>query len=653
MNFRIKKLDIFIARQFGLLFAGTFFICQFVLMMQFLWRYIDDLIGKGISLDIMAQFFWYMALMMVPQALPLAILLSSLITFGNLGESSELTAIKAAGISLMQSFRSLIVITSLICVTSFVFQNNIGPTANMKLAQLFLSMKQKSPELEIPEGVFYDGIPNCNIYVQKKNLKTGKLYGIMVYRMTASYEDAAIILADSGMIQSTAEKKHLLLSLWSGEWFENMQSQELAGSASVPYRRESFISKRIYLDFDADFSLTDASSLSGNARGKSLKEIVNSIDSLNGTYDSIGRVSYNQARTFYFANVHLPKKDSLVAVKHGMSKSFDIDKVFGKAPAEQKRMAVSSALGKVQSAVNDLDFRSMMTKDNERTVREHQIEVQNKFMLALQCLLFFFIGAPLGAIIRKGGLGVPVIVSVLVFIVFYIIDNSSYQMARKGMWAVWMGRTLAPVVMTPLAVFITYKACNDSMVFNADAWRGMFRRLLGLRTKRSIQGKEVIINEPNYAEDHDKLLIINKDVVAYSKVHKLVAPPNVIKVFFKYHPDHEIERVNEELEGVIKDLSNTRDPYVLQQINQYPILTLKAHTRPFECKWLNILSALVVPLGMFFYFRMWRFRLRLLRDLKQIRFTDTNIINHIERKQRLAAELAHQHENEAQGSEKE
>lgn len=646
MNFRIKKLDIFIARQFGLLFAGTFFICQFVLMMQFLWRYIDDLIGKGISLDIMAQFFWYMALMMVPQALPLAILLSSLITFGNLGESSELTAIKAAGISLMQSFRSLIVITSLICVVSFVFQNNIGPTANMKLAQLFLSMKQKSPELEIPEGVFYDGIPNCNIYVQKKNLKTGKLYGIMVYRMTASYEDAAIILADSGMIQSTAEKKHLLLSLWSGEWFENMQSQELAGSASVPYRRESFISKRIYLDFDADFNLTDASSLSNNARGKSLKQIVHSIDSLNEAYDSLGRISYHQARTFYFANVRLSKKDSLLAIKRGLSKSYDIDKIFAKTPAEQKRMAVSSALSKVQSAVNDLDFRSMMTSNSERTVREHQIEAQNKFTLALQCLLFFFIGAPLGAIIRKGGLGVPVIVSVFVFIVFYIIDNSSYQMARKGMWAVWMGRTLAPIVMTPLAVFITYKACNDSVVFNADAWRDIFRRMLGLRTKRSIQGKEVIISEPDYVVDHDKLLLINKDVINYSKAHKLMSLPNVIKVFFKYHPDHEIERVNDELEAVIKDLANTRDPYILQQINQYPVLMLKAHTRPFERKWLNIISALIVPLGMFFYFRMWRFRLRLLRDLKQIRFIDTNIINHIERKQRLAAELANRSASE-------
>ena len=193
---RIKKLDIFIAKQFGLLFVGTFFICQFVLMMQFLWRYVDELIGKGLSMEVLAQFFWYMGLMLMPQAFPLAILLSSLITFGNLGESSELTAIKAAGISLMQAFRSLIVVVGLICCGSFYFQNVIGPDANKSFAQLLLSMKQKSPELEIPEGVFYDGIPNSNLYVQKKDLKTGKLYGIMIYRMNGGYEDAAIILAD-------------------------------------------------------------------------------------------------------------------------------------------------------------------------------------------------------------------------------------------------------------------------------------------------------------------------------------------------------------------------------------------------------------------------------------------------------------------------
>ena len=293
---RIKKLDIFIAKQFGLLFVGTFFICQFVLMMQFLWRYVEELIGKGLSMEIMAKFFWYMALMLVPQALPLAILLSSLITFGNLGESSELTAIKAAGISLMQAFRSLIVITLIICGISFVFQNNIGPEANNRIGQLLLSMKQKSPELEIPEGIFYDGIPNCNLYVQHKDLKTGKLYGIMIYRMTGSYEDQAIILADSGMLQATAEKKHLILTLWSGEWFENMQNDAFGNSAAVPYRRETFTGKKIVLDFDGGFNLADASALSNDARGKSLDRIYRDKDSLEQSYDSVGRQYYADAR---------------------------------------------------------------------------------------------------------------------------------------------------------------------------------------------------------------------------------------------------------------------------------------------------------------------------------------------------------------------
>ena len=225
--FRIKKLDIFIIKQFGLLFAGTFFICQFVLMMQFLWRYVDELIGKGLTLDVLAQFFWYMGLMLIPQALPLAILLSSLIAFGNLGETSELTAIKAAGISLMQAMRSLIVVVLCIAGLSYFFQDVVGPEANRSFGRLLLAMKQTSPELEIPEGIFYDGLPSTNLYVQRKDLESGHLYGIMIYRRTGSYEDQAIILADSGILQSTAEKKHLLLTLWNGEWFENMRTQDI------------------------------------------------------------------------------------------------------------------------------------------------------------------------------------------------------------------------------------------------------------------------------------------------------------------------------------------------------------------------------------------------------------------------------------------
>lgn len=631
MNLRIKKLDIFILRQFGLLFVGTFFICQFVLMMQFLWRYVDELIGKGLSLEVMAQFFWYMGLMLVPQALPLAILLSSLITFGNLGESSELTAIKAAGISLMQTFRSLIVVTIVICLCSFYFQNNIGPQANMKLTQLLVSMKQKSPELEIPEGVFYDGIPNCNIYVQKKDMKTGHLYGIMIYRMTQSYEDAAIILADSGMLQSTADKKHLLLSLWQGEWFENMQSQQFAGSAAVPYRRETFIAKQIILDFDAGFNMADAAMLSNNAKGKSLDQINHAIDSITHVNDSLGSVFYDEAKRSYYAMPHLSKADSARAVKRGRTPAYNIDKRWERLKVDQKRQIITDALGNVQNQVSELDFKSMLTKDNEWIIRMHYIEAINKFTLAFQCLIFFFIGASLGAIIRKGGLGVPVIVSVLVFIVYYILDNSGYRMARIGDWSVWFGKLLAPATLTPVAIFVTYKAYNDSMVFNADLWVSMFRRLLGLRAKRHIAAKEVIITQPHYEQACATLRDISYDITAYAEKHNLISPPNIINVFFRYQPDHEIARINALLEQTIDDLANTRDMQVLHLINQYPILSVKAHTRPFERKWLNILMAIVAPLGLFLYIRMWRYRLRLLRDLRAIRENTQRLTSYIEK----------------------
>jgi len=628
--FRIRKLDIFISKQFGLLFVGTFFICQFVLMMQFLWRYVDELIGKGLSLEILAKFFWYMGLMLVPQALPLAILLSSLITFGNLGESSELTAIKAAGISLMQSFRSLIFITICIMLGSIYFQNVIGPKANMSFTQLLISMKQKSPELEIPEGVFYDGIPNTNLYVQKKDLRTGMLYGIMIYRMTGSYEDAAIILADSGMMQSTAEKKHLLLTLHSGEWFENMRSQELVSSASVPYRRETFSTKRIVLDFDSGFSLTDASDLRNNAQGKSWAQIMHDVDSMNVEADSLARANYATALRMYFHVLDtISKKDSIKAVKTAATKAINIDTLFNRLDNSRKQMAVSQAMSSVSGVTNDLEFKAMLSHDTEARIRMHRIEAIGKFTLALSCLIFFFIGAPLGAIIRKGGLGVPVIISVLVFIIFYIFDNTGYRMARLGAWPIWFGKGIATAVLTPVAIFFTYKANKDSVVFNMDAYRTLFTKLLGLRLKRHITGKEVIIEDPDYLKDATDLQRLSEEVTTYAHAHKLMLPPNIIKVFFKYEPDHEIERISEEMETVIEDLGNTKDKHIISMLNHYPVVSTKAHTRPFERRWMNILAFILIPIGAFLYIRMWSFRLRLLRDLRTIKQTNANIVNRI------------------------
>ena len=624
--FRIKKLDIFITKQFGLLFIGTFFICQFVLMMQFLWRYVDELIGKGLSLDIMAQFLWYMGLMLLPQALPLAILLSSLIAFGNMGESSELTAIKAAGISLMQAFRPLIVIVVMITGVSYFFQDVIGPKANLSFYQLFLSMKQKSPELEIPEGVFYDGIAGSNIYVQKKDLTTGMLYGIMIYRQTGSYEDQAIILADSGMIQSTAEKKHLLLNLYSGEWFENMRSQDLGSTANIPYRRETFVTKRILYNFDRGFNLADLNDISGSASAKSLNKIMHDIDSIKEFNDSVGLAYYRESKSYHLRLPNVNKEDSVKVLKEVASEDVCFDSLYARLKTSKKQEAVRGALSQVQSTMSDMEMKGDYAKSLHRYYRSHQIEAIKKFTLSLTCIIFFFIGAPLGAIIRKGGLGVPVIISVLVFIIYYIIDNTGYRMAREDQWTVPFGMLISSTVLTPVAAFFTYKANKDSVVFNIDLDKTIVMRVLGLRMKRHIYRKEVIIEDPKYALDAEKLKNVNEEIESYSETRKLLRWPNPINVFFHAGDDQQMETINEKLEETIEDLSYTRDKLILTELNNYPIIATHAHTRPFRHKWLNIATGLILPLGIFFYFRMLRFRLRLYKDLRTIRHTSEQII---------------------------
>jgi lipopolysaccharide export system permease protein len=627
--FRIKKLDIFIAKQFGLLFLAAFVICQFVLMMQFLWRYVDELIGKGLSVDVLAQFFWYMGIMLMPQAFPLAILLSSLITFGNLGESSELTAIKAAGISLRQAMRSLTVITITIACISFYFQEVIGPKAFVSFQQLLISMQQKNPEVEIPEGIFYDGIPGSNLYVQKKDLERGVLYGIMIYRMNGNYEDAAVILADSGRIQATAEKKHLLLTLYSGEWFENMRQSGMGVNANVPYRRETFGTKKILLDFDGGFNLTEMGGISADARSKGLSRIVHDLDSIREFNDSVGHQNYREAAQITYARAILNKDDSTKIEKAVAGRSAMFDSLYHKLTAEEKQQVLTQASNEVQMTLTNLDYKAEYSYWLNREERMHMMEAINKFTLSLSCIIFFFIGAPLGAIIRKGGLGVPVIISVIVFIIFYILDNTGMRMARIDEWTVWFGKLLGTAVLSPIAIFFTYKANKDSTVFNIDIYRNIIMQLLGLRTKRSIMKKEVIIDDPKYQEDSNKLASISEETSRYMEAHNLLRWPNPIEVFFRPGIDEDIATLNDELEATIEDLSYTRDKRIIMLLNRYPIIATHAHTRPFQRKWLNVITGLFLPTGIFFYVRIIRFRFRLYKDLQHIQRTNTKLIARI------------------------
>ena len=608
-----------------MLFLGTFFICLFIFMMQFLWKYVDELVGKGLEMEVLVQFFFYSAVSLVPASLPLAVLLASLITFGNFGERYELLAMKAAGISLLKIMRPLIVFIAFVCGISFYFQNVIGPKAEVKLWTLLISMKQKSPELDIPEGVFYDAIDGYNLYVKKKNRETGVLYNVMIYNFSDGFENAHIIVADSGKLEMTADKKHLFLHLYHGERFENLKAQSMSAE-NVPYRRETFREKHTIIEFNSDFSMVDASIMSNQSRSKDMKKLQASVDSMTAISDSVGRSYYREVNNIgtYRLTPSLTKQDTVKMLAEGHG-GYNVDSLFQSSTLMQKQRIISSASSTVGNLANDWNFKSFNIKQNDQDIRKHQTEWHNKITLSLACLIFFFIGAPLGGIIRKGGLGMPVIASVLIFIIYYIINNTGYKMARDGNWVVWMGMWTSTAVLAPLGAFLTYKSNNDSVVLNADAYVDWFKKVAGIRSVRHMFRKEVIIVDPDYERIVGDLEKLSADCQAYAQKKKLTKAPNYFTLWMVNKNDHEIEQLNDRMEALVDELSNTRSIVLLNQLNNFPLIPVHAHVRPFDIYWLNILAGLFVPVGLFFYFRIWAFRIRLQKDIDKIIKTSEEI----------------------------
>ncbi|WP_294534691.1 LptF/LptG family permease [uncultured Bacteroides sp.] len=621
---RIKKLDIFIVKSFLMLFIGTFFICLFIFMMQFLWRYVDELVGKGLEMSVLAQFFFYSALTLVPVSLPLAVLLASLITFGNFGERYELLAMKAAGISLLKIMRPLIVFVCGVVGVSFYFQNVVGPIATAKLGTLVLSMKQKSPELDIPEGVFYSEIQDYNLKVARKDRKTGMLYDVLIYDLKEGFDKARVIYADSGRLEMTADKQHLWLHLYSGDLFENLKAQSMK-SQNVPYRRESFREKHTLIEFDSDFNMADESIMSNSSGAKDMKMLQTSIDSMRVVGDSIGRQYYREMADGNFRAPYGLSKEDTVKIRKADLLAYNVDSLYQMASLSQKQKVISSAVSRAEGTSSDLTFKSYTMERNDYSIRKHRTEWHKKITISLSCLLFFFIGAPLGGIIRKGGLGMPVIVSVLVFIIYYIIDNTGYKMARDGKWIVWMGMWTSSAVLAPLGFFLTYKSNKDSVVLNADAYINWFKKIVGIRSVRHLFKKEVIIHDPDYTRIPGDLERLSASCRAYMEQNRLRKAPNYLKLWMADEKDDDVVAINDAMEALIEEMSNTKSPSLVGVLNNYPVIPVTAHTRPFRIHWLNILAGLFIPVGLFFYVRIWIFRIRLAKDMDRIIKTNEQV----------------------------
>lgn len=558
------------------LFAMTFFIVLFIVMMQFLWRFIDDLTGKGLEMSTIAELFFYAALSMVPMALPLAVLLASLMTFGNLGEKFELTAMKASGVSLIKVMRPLIILMILISIGAFFFQNNVLPIAQTKMWTLLYSARQKSPEMEIPEKAFYSQIPGISVYVERKDQLSGMLRDVMIYDMREGADKTRIIVADSGRISLTSDKTHLLLNLYTGEQFENLTAQT-AGirSNNMPYRRESFSNKDIVMPFDANFNRLDESAMRNQYVGKNISELNATIDSVQHRVDSInaayGDVFKREAHFGIYAKdvvnpttgqteVVMPTAD----IKHVI----DIDSVLNGTAGVSRMTILQQGLNRAQRIYQEYQFKALDVEDDMKTIRRHGIELQKKFTLSFAVIIFFFIGAPLGAIIRKGGFGMPLVISVFLFIIYYIIDNTGYKLARDGRLDVVSGMWLSSVILLPLGVFLTYKALHDSSVFNLDAYKAFFMRLVGKYPKRTLEVKEFTIDEVDTVRAEELLGDFMQHLKILGNIY--YAAPLPMRFLVKLKNRKRMSALQLTLEELVSYLSNSKSHQVIYDLNKYP-----------------------------------------------------------------------------------
>ncbi len=475
--FGIKKIDIYVIKSFVTYFVMTLFICILILLMQFMWKHLDDLIGKGIGLDVLLEFFGYAVLETVPMALPLAILLASLMTFGNLGEYFELTAMKSAGISLFRIMRGLILFILVISIGAFFFSNNVLPMSKVKLWTLILSLREKSPEFDIPEGEFYSGIGGYNLYVQEKDSRRKLLKKIMIYDFTKGYENVSITLADSGKVAFTADNKYLKLSLYNGENFENIQKGDRRNKNNIPYRRETFASKKVLIGFDTEFNRFDESVLKNEYVSKNLSQLAASIDSLQTIVEKRARGQAKElidkqpfAGSYFAFNTKDNAELKVLRELRDSTKNYQLDAIFLSLTQAEMEETLMSTKREAQSVKDMIDYNKMMYEEPAYNKRKHQAQWHRKLTLSIACLIFFFIGAPLGAIVRKGGLGFPVVLSVILFVIYYIVDTTGYKMAREGFWQVYQGMWLSSVVLFGIGAFLTWKAVTDASLFRSEAY---------------------------------------------------------------------------------------------------------------------------------------------------------------------------------------
>ncbi len=625
-----KIVDKYILRTFIPLFVMSFAVCWFIVVMQFLWRYIDELVGKGLSGFMLLKIIFYAALSFIPMSLPLGILLASLMTLGNLGERLELLALKASGIRLYRIIRPIMLLVLAMACGLFYFQNDLMIRAQVRMWTLVITAKYAAPEMEITPGVFYTGIPGYSLYAKDRDAGTGLMHRMMVYDMSRGYLNPRIIRADSGRLVMDKSKKFLVLKLYQGQSFENIQTQSYNTSTdAVPYMLPHFDYSETFIPFDANIKMQDEGELSSMYVGKNLHQLQRSIDSIRPILDST-RLSYAQVvgaslMESHYGTSSYAYQDSATRAQEQVrlahleqqtrhSKAEDASLTF---TPQDSLQAISMARDKADRVKEEASLYIDTDDAQFYQFRTLHQEWHRKFTFPVSCLIFALIGSSLGAIVRRGGIGMPIIISIFFFVVYFIIDSFGTNMLRNESIPIWLGMWLSNIVLFPVGIFLAYKANQDSSALNVEVYVIFFRKLFGFRGVRKVEYQELVIEEADYKAG---ALAVAQ---ALKHTDTLLQGPlfagRIWSIWTRGAEQKQLATLSKELDDITEALRHTPSRLLVSKLCDLPLLpTRLSPFLPEEPRWGRILGALLpisLPFGLF----LSRVRTHLRADLRTTR----------------------------------
>lgn len=478
----MKKLDIFVLKSFIGPLILTFFIVLIILILQFLWMYVDDLAGKGLEIGIVAELLFQFSLSFVPMALPLAILLASLMTFGNMGEYSELTALKSSGIPLGRIMRPLVILILFICVVSFFFSNNVLPYSNRQARTLLYDIKRKRPDINLQAGTFNNDIDGFSIKITSKDPGTNRLDRIYIYDHRRNKGNSDVIYADSGYMKVTPDETALSMVLLNGYSYSEMPEQDPGRpEKSFPFRKDIFKEQTIVVSLSGfDLERTEIDLFKSNSAMKNIAQLTHDIDSLNKRYTTRVNDHYTEFTTtlIYAEKFNVtPDHEALTGSVPPERPVFNARTIYDTLSVYDKQTAISRAVANIKNVGSFVVTQSESLHNDVKFIKRYEVDWNKKFTLAVACLVFFFIGAPLGAIIRKGGLGTPAVISILFFVIWYVISLSGEKLVEENLISTFAGMWASTYILLAVGIFLTYKASNDSVIMNIDTYLAFFKKI--------------------------------------------------------------------------------------------------------------------------------------------------------------------------------